>query len=428
MAGPRALMRARLALERLWEDALRILKSLVAVSAAAAAATTLAMAPALADPINSHGKGVTPAPYDIVGVGSESISYIVDQLTYNYNLTVKHHSPTDPYIYSWDAVPQFNLNDTTQQIFLKSGCKKGLRPDGSSAGITALSTGSYGTTSYKGKTYPCVNFARSSRPRKSTDAPCATSGVCFVTLAGDAVTYASTNLKGETTNVPSNLTTAQLKEIFGCTIPAAHGFLANTWGALLGSKAKGASDATDPIVPQAGSGTLSFWMETALGFTTDTEPTCGTAASLTTPQQPEENEGVSKVFLLKNGKPNPNVIYPFSIGAFVAQAYYNRPCYQKLPKKGQDKFGCDERGVFGLNKINGLAPITVKKGVGATNTAWNSTIFHRFLYDVVPYASTADHIPSNLEKYFGKKGYFCKNSSVLKSYGFEATVACGVTS
>lgn len=110
-------------------------------------------------------------------------------------------------------------------------------------------------------------------------------------------------------NAPKNLSKLQLKEIFGCSVPATGPFAANTWGALLGPSAKGANDAIDPIVPQAGSGTLSFWMKTALGLTTTTEPTCGTAKNLTVPQQPEENEGTSKVFLL-NGHPNPDVIYP----------------------------------------------------------------------------------------------------------------------
>ena len=400
---------------------MRILKTLVAACAVAATATALVAAPALAEPISSKGKPVTPQPYDIVGVGSESISYLVDQLTFNYNLTVKNHSPAHPYIYSWDAVPPSNLNDTTQMIILKKGCKKNLRPDGSSAGIAALTSG-YGTVTYKGKSYPCIDFARSSRPRKSTDPALGAGGVAFVTLAGDAVTYAST----ANTNVPNKLSTKQLQEIFSCTVPAANGFDANTWGALLGTSAKGAADAIDPIVPQAGSGTLSFWMETALGLTTDTEPTCGTAAALATAQQPEENEGISKVFLLSNGKPNPNVIYPFSIGSYVSQLYHSRACGKK-GKKGENQFGCNEIGVFHLNTIKGQqAPVVVKKGVGYTNPSWNTSIWHRFLYDVVRYsATTKDHIPGYLDKYFGKTGYFCKQTSVLDAYGFEPTPLCG---
>jgi len=415
---------------------LRIIKSLVAAAAVAAVAAGMAVAPAMAEPINPHtGKLQNPPnAWDIVGVGSESTTFVVGGLTYAYDSAIKKDTPANPYIYSWDAVPPGNMNDTTQQIVVKHGCKKNLRPNGSSAGITAL-VGGYGNTSYtyKGKkhTVPCLDFARSSRPRKTTDPSFGPGGVAFVVMAGDAVTYSATNLKGEKTNVPNNLSLAQLAEIFGCTVPKAHGFNANTWGALLGSGAKGASQAIDPILPQAGSGTLSFWATTALGLTSTSEPTCGSAASLSTPNQPEENEGTSNVFRIgdkKTGKPNPNVIYPFSVGAFVAQAYHDAKCGHK-PTKKQNRFGCDINGILGLDGISGVVP-TVKGpgGIPVTNPKWSSTKFHRFLYNVVPYATTADHIPSYLEKFIGRKGYFCKQTTILKDYGFEPTAGCGLTS
>jgi hypothetical protein len=421
----------------------RFLKTLVAAGAIGAVAAAVLAAPAMAEPINPHnGKTVTPNAWDIVGVGSESIAFITDQLTYNYDCygtakkqtgkcTTKSDSPANPYIYSWDGVPPSNLNDTTSQIVAKKGCKLNSRPDGSSAGITALATDELGNTSYtyKGKkhTVPCVDFARSSRPRKGTDAPYKKGGIAFDTLWADAVTYASTNLKGEATNVPGNLSTKQLVEIFGCSVPKANGFAANTWGALLGASAKGASDAIDPIVPQAGSGTLSFWMETALGFNGDGVPACSTE-SATVDQQPEENEGVSPVFLV-HGKPNPNVIYPFSIGAYLAAEFHSASCKKGASHKGKNKFGCDDTGVLGLNSINGLKPTASVKGskIPVTNPAWESTKFERELYVVVPFASTKSHIPSNLEKFFGSTGYFCKNTAVVKDYGFEADPHCGTT-
>jgi hypothetical protein len=422
----------------------RFLKTLVAAGAIGALAAAVMSAPAMAEPINPHnGKTVTPNAWDVVGIGSESISFITDQLTFNYDCygtakkqsgkcTTKKDSPKNPYIYSWDAVPPGNLNDTTSTIKPKVGCKTNLRPDGSSAGITDLETDGLGNTSYtyhgKKHTVPCADFARSSRPRKSTDSPFAKGGIAFDTLWADAVTYSATNLKGESTNVPDNLNKAQLVEIFSCTVPAANGFAANTWGALLGSSAKGASDAIDPIVPQAGSGTLSFFMETALGLSTDTEPTCGTAANLTVAQQPEENEGVSPVFLT-GGKPNPNVIYPFSIGAYLAAEFHSAGCGKHASHKGKNKFGCDDTGVLGLDGISGIAPTASVKGskIPVTNPKWESTVFERELYVVVPWASTKDHIPAYMEKFFGKKGYFCKDTAVVKNYGFEPDPHCGTT-
>jgi ABC-type phosphate transport system substrate-binding protein len=398
---------------------LRIMRSLVAVGALAFTAATVLAGPAMADPINSHKQRVTPAPYDNVSVGSESIYAISDQLSFNFNKSVRRHSPRHPFYYSWDAVPFARPNATSQKIILKAGCKKNLRPDGSSAGITALTT--YGNTHFRGKTYPCVDFARSSRPRKSSDPVFGAGGVAFDTLWGDAVTYATT----KNSNAPNNLTKAQLTEIFSCSVPATSSFAANTWGALLGPSAKGASQKIDPIAPQAGSGTLSFWMTTALGLTSTAEPTCGTAASLTTDQQPEENEGLSKVFL-SGGKPNPNVLFPFSIGAWVAQQYHSAKCGKK-PTKTQNMFGCNENGVLHLNGIAGHAP-TVKPKVGApvTNPRFPAS-FHRFLYAVVRWAPTANHIPAYLNGLLGRNGYFCKQAKVVAAYGFESTKLCGFT-
>jgi hypothetical protein len=405
------------------------MKTLVAAAATAATVAALS-APALADPINPHtGKAVTPNAWDIVGVGSQTSAFVSDQLAYNYDKGIKKDTPSTPYVYQWDATPPSNPNDLNPQtVVLKAGCKE-VRPNGSGPGITALT--SYGITKYKGKKYPCVTFARSSRGRNSTTAPfdpaCAKGGICFVKLANDVVTYATTR----NSNAPDNLTKNELAEIFGCTIPAAHGFARGTWGALLGSKAKDPTAKPDPLVPQTGAGTLKFWMETALGLPTDTEPSCSSLAGITTVSaQPEENQGLSKQFLLKNGKPNPNVLFPFSVAAYVAQEAHSAALGHK-PKKGQNLFGNDETGVLYLDGIAGVAPTVKKGGVPVINPAWNRTVFRRYIYDVVPFASgkgTVNDIPANLVKIFGPKGYWCTHNSVLSAYGFEPTEFCGSSS
>jgi ABC-type phosphate transport system substrate-binding protein len=411
---------------------LRIIKTLVAAAAAAATVAALSAAPALAEPINPHtGKTVTPNAWDIVGVGSETISFVSDQLAYNYDLSVKKDTTKTPYIYEWDAYsPTAKSATAKQKVTLKVGCPN-TRPNGSSAGITALET--YGTTKFHGVTYPCVNFARSSRGRSNTepgaDPSCATGGICFVKLANDVVTYATT--KGS--NAPDNLTLTQLADIFGCTVSAAHGDPAGTWGALLGSKAKkgSAKQKIDPLVPQSGSGTLKFWMETALGLKTDTEPLCGTLAKAHVGSQPEENEGIAKAFLLKNGKPNPNVLYPFSIASYVAQSAHSAALHHK-PGKGQNRFGFDETGVLFLNGISGIAPTVKSHGLPIINPKWNSTPFRRYVYDVVPFSSAkgnVNNIPPDLVKFFGPRGYWCTHNSVLQDYGFEPIAGlCGTSS
>jgi ABC-type phosphate transport system substrate-binding protein len=398
----------------------------------AATATALAVAPALADPVNSQYKAITPQPYDVVGVGSATTQNMVNALSVAYNRTVKHHNSRNPFILSWDATPPHNPNFLTQKINTKRGCARNLRPDGSSAGIKAL--GSYGSVHSGGKTYPCVNFARSSRPFSATsgDPVFGPGGVSFTILAKDAVTYATTT----GSNAPNNLTTAQLSLIFGCNIPAANGDPANSWGALLGNSVKNPTALVAPVLPQAGSGTLSFWAGD-LGVAT-TEPTCGPAAGLPANKDPEENEGIDSVFL-SGGKPNPNVIFPFSIGSYIAQQFHS-PKPGHRPGKGQNHFGNDFRGVLHLNELNGTQP-TVTVGSGASKRVTInpkfSSAFQRFVYNVVPWSSDKTHIPSNLEKWFdpanvkgAPHGFFCEKGQnrIIENYGFLPTPLCGITS
>ena len=410
---------------------MRIVKSLVAMGAVAATATALAVAPALADPVNGKGHAVTAQPFDVVAVGSATTQYIIDGMTEAYNKTVKVHNSRHPFLLSWDATPPGRPADLTQMIHVKKGCASNLRPAGSSAGIVAL--GSYGTVKSKGKTYPCVNVARSSRAFKTGDPVFGPGGDSFVILAKDAVTYSATKV----TNVPNNLNTAQLAEIFGCSIPAANGFLANTWGALLGAGAKNPTQSPAPVLPQSGSGTLSFFTGD-LGIA-QTEPTCGPAAAIPATQDPEENEGVNKIFRVgdvASGAPNPNVIYPFSVADFISQEFHSAKC-GKRPTGTQNKFGCDQRGVLFLDKLNGTGP-TVTVGSGKSKTVIInpkfSALFQRFIYNVVPWSTDKTHIPSSLEKWFnpatgkGTHGWFCLKAqrALIRDYGFSPTAACGL--
>ena len=69
--------------------------------------------------------------------------------------------------------------------------------------------------------------------------------------------------------------------------------------------------------------------------------------------------------------------------------------------------------------------------IPAINPAFKNTGFTRTIYDIVRYASTADHIPSYLEKFLGRKGYFCSNKTaigLLEDYGFSTVATCGSVS
>jgi ABC-type phosphate transport system substrate-binding protein len=374
---------------------MRMLNKLVTGAAVVAAATALTAGVALADPPS----GVTPKATDVIGVGSNTTEYMLDQLTTNYNASHKSGAR----IYSYDALANA-ASTTSSNITTKKGCKAIPRPNGSSAGIAALAE-----NIKDGKDY-CIDFARSSRAEKATDPP----GLNFVPLALDNVSYASLS-KGS--NAPTNLTTKDLTEIYSCTV--------TKW-----NQVGGTSSATiKPYLPQPGSGTLAFF-EAAIGVTSP-------GSCVTQPNTLEENEGINSIYTGKNAA---NIIIPFSAGKWLAQAYHSPACFYKScptdktgtfikckkPTKGQNEFGCDLNGVLKVNDINKTAPINGTGSKAVLNPKFTPT-FIRTLFDVVRTASTKNHIPSYLNGFFGSTGYFCSKAekSVIAAYGYEPTAACG---
>jgi ABC-type phosphate transport system substrate-binding protein len=373
---------------------MRMLSKLFAAAAVAATVTAMGVGPALADPPT----GVTPKEGDVVAVGSDTTEFLLDQFSFNYNKT-----HTSPKLYSWDA-----LNPKTgamgDNIKEKAGCAATPRPDGSSAGVSALDVNTK-TTDHK---HFCVDFARSSRGRASTDPARGPGGILFVALGKDAETYATNKV----TNAPNNLTTAQLIAIYTCTV--------TNWSQVGGKNAP-----IDAQLPQVGSGTRAFWL-TALGIATPGSCVNSTA---------EENEGVNPA--LKG----PNVIIDYSIGKYIAQVFHSANCLNSgctgspacHPTSTQNKFGCDAHGNMVLHNINGLKPTT---GTGAKTVinAHFSAKFIRTIYDVVRWAKTKDNIPAYLEKFFGSAthgGWACGNKTAkqdLVNYGFLPTPFCGTGS
>ena len=382
---------------------MRMLKKLLAAAVVTASATALAVGPALADPINGSGKPVVPKETDIVGVGSDTIQFLLDQFSFDYN---KSHK-TGARLYSWDALnPKTGLTDN---ISLKSGCAKIARPNGSSAGIATLAA----NQKTKDKKAFCADFARSSRPRASTDPSRGPGGIQFVALGKDAVTFATNS----TTNAPANLTTAQLNAIYSCSV--------TNW-----SQVGGKSAPIKAELPQTSSGTRAFFL-TAIGLGTAGPGGCVTSTA-------EENEGVNPV--LKG----PNVIFPFSIGKYIAEKFHSAKCVKASctgspachPKAGQNRFGCDTHGSMVLRNINGTKPTT---GTGAKTVinAHFSPKFVRTVFIVVRFStSTSNHIPKALQKFFDSarskvKGWACSNKAAhadLINYGFLPTPFCGTGS
>jgi len=375
---------------------MRMLIKLFAATAVATSALTLAIGPAMADPPT----GVTPKETDAVGVGSDTIEFLMDQLSFDYN---KSHSGAK--LYSWDA-----LNPVTgamgDSIKTKSGCAAIARPDGSSAGILALDANA---KTSDGKHF-CIDFARSSRGRSSSDPAKGPGGIVFVALAKDAVTWAANS----TTNAPASLTPAQLNAIYTCTD--------TNWSQVGGSNAP-----INAQLPQTSSGTRAFFLS-AIGVSTPGSCVNSTA---------EENEGVDPALQ------GPNVIFPYSVAKYIAQVFHSAKCLNSgctgspacKPTSAQNKFGCDAHGSMVLHEISGVAPTTGTGSKTVINTAFPAT-FQRTVYDVVRWASTADNIPAYLEKFFASstastKGWICKSSQAatdIRNYGFLTTPFCGTGS
>ncbi|MFC1404426.1 MULTISPECIES: PstS family phosphate ABC transporter substrate-binding protein [Streptacidiphilus] len=236
---------------------------LVSAAALTASVVSLAAGPALADPPS----GTTPAATDIVGVGSDTVQALFNQLSTDYTGT--------PKLYSWDATG-------TSPITTKTGATSITRPNGSGAGITALGS----TTS------STVDFARSSRGPQTGD-PTTDD---FIAYAKDAVSWAAKS-GGD---APANLTKADLQGIYACTI--------TKWNQITDiSGFTGSANTIQPFLPQSGSGTRSFFLSST-GITT-----IGSCVNQTV----EENEG-SNTLLQTNDS-----VVPYSVGHYIGQVYFS---------------------------------------------------------------------------------------------------------
>lgn len=367
---------------------MRMLHQLAAVSALATAVMLAGAGTALADPQDGSGNPVVPAVSDAVGVGSDTTEFPLDQLSIDYNAT----NPVGSKLYSWDATnPATGVHGDS--IVTKSGAAAIPRPDGSSAGILALDN----NVKSDGTHYD-IDFARSSRGRQSSDPLKQAGGIVFVALARDAVSYATQ----ATSNVPTNLSTAQLTSIYNCT--------QTTWPNI------------KPFLPQTGSGTRAFFLK-AIGVTTP-----GACVNSTV----QENDGTQA--LLNDAW----AIVPYSVSKYIAQADHSAPLVGGTctPTGTQNKFGCDKHGTMVLNSVNGIAPTSGVHPNRTINSSFVGTSYGRTVYDVVRYASTPDNIPAYLEPIFASKtatvpGWVCKAApstanTDLTNYGLLSSPLCGI--
>jgi ABC-type phosphate transport system substrate-binding protein len=309
-----------------------------AVAAAAAGALALSMVvtgPASADP------SFTPDADDIVGVGSNTTEFLMQALADKFNADG---------IGGAKRMASFNAEGSAT-IVLRQGSSPITRPNGSSAGIDELQAN------------PDVSFARSSRgPGASGD-----EGTSFYPYAKDKLSYVYAK---PTSNVDPNLAASDLFDIYTC---------GKTDWSDFGQPA----GHIQALVPQAGSGTRSFFLA-SIG---ETEAQLQAAIA-----QPD---GVCSVTEVEEHNPKPiegkpNALAPFSGARFHTLA----------PKDKKKLTYAADQG----------APFNVTRNV----------------YNVI---RTAD--ASSLDQFFNTSSWLCKSAAakkIITQQGFSklAKSDCGV--
>jgi hypothetical protein len=401
------------------------MRGILIVAAAVTALAVVGGGAALADPSSAPSLdtlvGVNCPPlFDNGNPGGQP-----GTLVHDYDAT----HPTYP-VACWDPVnpatgvpngtitaKAFNSTDTSCQL---------TRPDGSSAGITALNADQ--TDAHKdssGHTVPCIDFTFSDRPPNTT-----TFRDVFAVLARDGNDWAYPVLSGRTNPQPVSLTPAQLVAIYTCAV--------TNWDQVGGADAP-----IGVVLPQTGSGTRANWLQ-ELGITASSEP-CWENGTITvngTTYVIEENTGLSTGNVAAFTKthtidgvavPPQDVIFPYSIGDYIAQG----AATHGVGGHASSVWG---HGNLALGEIDGEVPVTTNSaGKPVINPKWPSR-FLVTLYDVARngcpgtgasqacWPTSPPYEAIGLPAFLGAKGWVCKNAVAqgdIASYGFTNLKNCG---
>lgn len=280
-----------------------------------------------------------------------------------------------------------------------------LRPDGSGAGVSALraslgdaslTSGNWITqvgarNSFKQVPPGSIDFARSS---SGPSAPNANGDLVYIPFAKDAVTWSK---KTGDTSLPDNLLKTDLVSLYSCTAVTISGV---TYDPNYTGAATSTLKPVRPMVPQAGSGTRTFW-GAQLNFPVGAGllPSCvKDVDSSGTPVQ--EHNGSA---LRNNGD-----IIPFSVPSWIAQSNS-----ASLPGV------IDRRNGALLESINAVAPVTAGK--------LTSTFpILRDMYVVVDWITVQDPT-KDLYKAFNLDSGSSKlcDSTQITKYGFGTIAYCG---
>lgn len=311
----------------------------VAVASLGLAAVALSASPAVADPLG------TPTYRNLAGAGSDTTQDILNGLSE---------------VVTVGGVKQIASYDATGSATIKTkatGCEL-ARPNGSSAGKNALrdNTGGAG----------CLQFARSSSGPKSSSYPTLTS----IPFALDGLTFAVT----ANSAVPKSLTLAELQAAYRCE------FMPDI----------------QPVIPQAGSGTRSSWVDLMTNnvpasmdqyLAPSTGPT--NAQCITVTQEHDARSITNKQ------------LTPFSVAKSIGM---------------QGGLIADLRGRTILGAFDGTSPLQLNPGQAST----------RVTYNVVRTAELSD--PTIDAVFTGADSLVCQATATIIAQGFAPVANCGDTS
>ena len=244
-----------------------------------------------------------------------------------------------------------------------AACQTVARANGSGAGRTALLNS---LTAADG----CLDWSRSS----SLNVTASTPGLTYIPYAIDGVSYAITPSSG----VPRGLALLDLQAIYKCD-PAYVGTAPNF--------------TITPVLPQAGSGTRSFW-ETQMGITD---------ANVNAGAYPCIINGTKNGVLIEEHSGtvlDDKSLVPFSIPQYNSQSY---------------GLVADKRGSAMLGVIGGTYP-------NLLNTSFS---VKREVYNVIPTADVAVAPWSTV--FVGATSLVCTNTATIQTYGIGLDPACGDT-
>ena len=303
---------------------------LMAGAVAAASVAALTMAPsAMADPPS----GKTVHNFDLSGIGADTTQSLFDQFSVDYNAgpgrrAQRLTAPPTPYLYSWDATnptPPRRIGDSIK--LHRGACAALPRPDRASAGVvahdtqlnkspTARSGPVRNKQDYVSASTTCARPATAPPPTRLTP----NGGLAFITLAGAAITYAAQ---------PGSAAPHNLSHLCSCSTSTPCKF--TNWSQVGGKNAP-----IHAFIPQSGSGIRSSFLS-AIGIP-ERRLRRGTCVS-----DGGHQEGPGRSAAAERGhqrrrlnKDKPDVIFPFSIGKYLAQVYHSAKCLRTTSASPRD--------------------------------------------------------------------------------------------